>query len=66
MTAAVVAALACYTLALVWACRRRWAHRCAECAYRHRPARHRAGQARPAVVDEFPTQPIRRVELPPV
>lgn len=51
MDAALIAALPAYTAVVVLACRHYWAHRCAECAYRHRDThptgRHRARRTTP-------------------
>lgn len=62
MHAALIAALPAYTTAVALACRRYWARRCAECAYRSRTA-HPAGRhrARPAL----PVTPARRRPAPP-
>lgn len=61
MHAALLAALPAYTAAVALACRRYWARRCAECAYRSRTA-HPAGRHRARALPVNPTR--RRPALP--
>ena len=74
MDAALMIAVLTYTAAVVLICRSRWAHRCAECAWRHRrthtTGRHRANRMslpapptdadtlRPAAGDPDATSPM--------
>ena len=63
MDAALIIGLFTYTGTVVLVCRSRWAHRCAECAYRrrdtHTTGRHRAHRPAP------PTAPIPALPAPP-
>ena len=60
MDAALMIAVLTYTAAVVLICRSRWAHRCAECAWRHRRTlkslAHRANRPAPLAP---PRRPIR-------